>query len=249
MQERKPCGDGIRRSERKELMTYTGGAEGVKQERLEGREQVVDVGMAGEENEEDSPRDIHDGALSRTSEDQQMMDHLILPLMCTLQGHKIFILGLRSVEDKLYMPTSHILEIPSAQFVMMKVRQLFAERFQFWLFPEEALVRLIVNLPEGGKARYSIPLVDARIPPNVWNNIGNVGLVGIPLRLLLVDPNNELQSISVDPGMSATVLLQLNSQLQKRRNLTSAYFAEVLSSRWSENLTTPGHIQATAHQQ
>ncbi|GBG61935.1 hypothetical protein CBR_g26098 [Chara braunii] len=129
MQERSPRGDGIPRTEGKELVAYTGGMEGGVQERGGSQELVEDVGMAGDENVEDSPQDIHDGAFSRTGDDQQMMDHLILPLVCTLQGHEIFVLGLRSAEGKLYMPTSPIMEIPSVQFVMMKVRQLFAERF------------------------------------------------------------------------------------------------------------------------
>ncbi|GBG75454.1 hypothetical protein CBR_g20085 [Chara braunii] len=220
-QGRRLRGDGIRRADDRI---------GRRDWRAKGGEHGTEGGI-GEEKEievEDveSPRDIQDGALVRSREDQAMEDNLILPFVCTLQGQEIFVLCIRTEEGGHVMPASNILEISSPQFINMKVRQLFAERFCFRLFPEDPITRFQVDLPGGDKARYAVPLVDARIPPDLWMNIGSVNLIGIPLRLFLSDPNGELEAIAVEPGMTTTLLQRLNGELPKRRNLTSAYFAE-----------------------
>ncbi|GBG81682.1 hypothetical protein CBR_g32677 [Chara braunii] len=166
--ERKVRGDGIRRGDQG-MMVGGDRALVVHHSDVEDDQDVED-----EEDDEGSPRGIHEGAPSRERGGLQMEDNLLLPFVCTLQGNEIFVLGLWSVEDKYSIPACHVVEIPSHQFVIMKVGQLFAERFVFRMFPDDPPARLVVDLPGGCKARFPIPIIDARIPPDQWSNIASV---------------------------------------------------------------------------
>ncbi|GBG86616.1 hypothetical protein CBR_g41680 [Chara braunii] len=239
-QNRRLRGDGVRRTEGRD------GRQGITEE--EGKRQVDPEDTEEEEEkegDEDSPRDIQVRAIVRLREDQAVKDNLIFPFVCTLQGQEIYVLCVRTEDGRHVMPASNITEMPSPQFVIMKVRQLFSEQFIFRLFPEDSVTRISVDLPGGFKARYLISSADAHIPLELWMNIGSVNLVGIPLRLFLSDLNGELEGVSIEPGMTATLLHRLNDDLLKRRNLLSTCFAKVLSCRWPEALSAPGLIQST----
>ncbi|GBG87689.1 hypothetical protein CBR_g45843 [Chara braunii] len=98
--------------------------------------------------------------------------------------------------------------------------------------PQEIMPKLTVDTPAGKRIKFFIPLIDARIPMQHWAGLPSVGLTCIPLRLLLGIPADELDSVLVEPGVSAAFLRALNEHMPLDRNLQSEFIPEILAGKW-----------------
>ncbi|GBG62547.1 hypothetical protein CBR_g31186 [Chara braunii] len=184
------------------------------------------------EDDVSKPNSIPNGVSTRDVGEQQFEEKVLLPLICTLLGQEPYILGLVNREGGTVLPSTSFCGIPTPELIEARVRQIFADRFCFRIFLGEIMPKLTVDTPTGKRIKFFIPLIDARIPMQHWAGLPSVGLTCIPLRLLLGTPGDELDSVLVEPGISAAFLRALNEHMPLNRNLLSEFIPEVLAEIW-----------------
>ncbi len=181
---------------------------------------------------------IPDKVPTRTGDEQQHEEKFLLPLICTLLGNEAFILGLIHRNDQIVLPVSLINGIPSPELVEARVRQMYADRFCFRLFPEEAMSKITIDTPARQRIKFYIPLntlIDARIPVPHWEELPAVGLTCIPLRVLLEDSSTELSNVLVEPRGASHFLKGLNERMSLNKNLESGFVQDVLGEKWQSS--------------
>ncbi|GBG63824.1 hypothetical protein CBR_g39608 [Chara braunii] len=187
----------------------------------------------GEDRElEEKRTSISDGVRTHDADDLQFEEKLLLPLICTLLGQEAFILGLINRAGQTVLPSTSFRGIPSPEMIEAKVRQLYADRFCFRLFPEEIMPKNMVESPGGKRYKFYIPLIDARIPVPHWAGLPAVGLTCMPLRILLGDSNMELEDVVAKPGLAATFMRGMNERMPLDKNLESGFIQQVLAEEW-----------------
>ncbi|GBG65666.1 hypothetical protein CBR_g51966 [Chara braunii] len=104
------------------------------------------------------------GVETRTGDDRQYEEKFLLPLVCTMLGQEAFILGLIHRNGQTILPASAFYGTPGPNMIEARVRQMYAERFNFRLVQTESVPKITVDTPSGKRIKFYVPLVDARIP-------------------------------------------------------------------------------------
>ncbi|GBG61493.1 hypothetical protein CBR_g21836 [Chara braunii] len=152
----------------------------------------------------------------------------------------IHVVGLLDRNDNIILRTTGLSEIPLQSAIREKVRYLFADRFEFRIFPEFYLPKMRVELEDGKSIRYTVVFMDARFSTEVWQGLRNVGLDNFPLEAITQPSIGLLAEVIVEPGISASFLADLNLIMPRSSNLLSASFVECLSAEWPTRASNGG---------
>ncbi|GBG91407.1 hypothetical protein CBR_g52294 [Chara braunii] len=186
---------------------------------------------------------IPEGVSTRGADDQEYDEKFILPLVCTMLGQKAFVLGLIHRNGQTILPADPICGIPGPELMEARVKQLYADRFCFRLFPEDMVSKITIDTPAGKRIKFFIVLIDARIPVPHWAGLPSVGLTCISLRVLLEENSVELSSVLVEPGVATDFLKALNEKMPLDKNLELGYIQEVLQEKWQSESPLQGEVQ------
>ncbi|GBG88067.1 hypothetical protein CBR_g46436 [Chara braunii] len=195
-------------------------------------------------------RDIPSG-VETLAEGEEGTEQFLLPFVCALHAQDVFVLGLKKQDNMMVLPAIPLAGLGSADLITSAVSRLYSDRFAFQIFPEDMMPKLVVNSTGGRRLRFSIPLIDARIPTKVWHEIENVGMDCLLLNNFTAGDSSILDFVVVQSGIPAAFLRNLNEKLPARRNLNSVYLAKCLIKRWLEQAQQSqgedGHIQQSAN--
>ncbi|GBG80977.1 hypothetical protein CBR_g31533 [Chara braunii] len=189
---------------------------------------------------EASPGRIPEGADAAGRDGRQFEEQILLPLVCTMQDQKAYVLGLLDREDKLILPTAGLTDVPMQSTVREQVKYMFADRFEFRLFPEFYKPKLRVELDGGKVVRYTVVFIDARISLEAWSGLRQVGLDSFPLEALAEPLMDMLAEVVVEPGVPASFLADLNPNMPRSSNLMSRVFCDCLTTEWTTPTQTQG---------
>ncbi|GBG91461.1 hypothetical protein CBR_g52416 [Chara braunii] len=179
---------------------------------------------------EESPGVIPEGVETGGRELCQFEEQVLLPLVCTLQDQAIHVVGLLDRNNNLVLPTMGLSEIPLQFAIREKVKYLFADRFEFRIFPEFYLPIMRSELEDGKSVKYAAVFIDARLSTEAWQGLRNVGLDTFPLEAKTQPSIDLLAEVIVEPGISASFLADLNPIMPRSSNLLSASFLDCLSA-------------------
>ncbi|GBG59514.1 hypothetical protein CBR_g38538 [Chara braunii] len=112
---------------------------------------------------EESPGRIPEGVRASSREDGIFEEAFFPPLVCTMQGSEVFVIGLRDRNDQLVLPAVGTNELPMPDMIQERVRYLFKDRFDFRIFPEFFMPRLRTEVDVGKAVRFSITFIYARM--------------------------------------------------------------------------------------
>ncbi|GBG82527.1 hypothetical protein CBR_g34903 [Chara braunii] len=126
-------------------------------------------------------------------------EHMLLPLVCTLQDATIQVVGLLNQEGNLSLPTVTLTELPMPSMIMDNVRFLFADRFPFKIFQEFYMPKIRVVMEDDSIIYYMVVFIDARFTSAQWEGLGLVGLGTFPLEALIEASDETLSQILVGP--------------------------------------------------
>ncbi|GBG92198.1 hypothetical protein CBR_g54643 [Chara braunii] len=192
-----------------------------------------EVILRAEGDQEGDSRAIVPGGLPTLGRgERENEDNFLLPFVCAIRGQEPYLIGFKASDGSMILPAAPIQGLPTPEIIAQQTRRLYSDRFQFRIFPEEMMAKLRQELPGGSRIRYSTPLIDARIPPECWDGLNNVGLECVRLSCIVSNEQSTLSLISVEPGVQASFLAELNSHLPRSRNLNSQYFVDALRGNW-----------------
>ncbi|GBG75181.1 hypothetical protein CBR_g19694 [Chara braunii] len=160
-----------------------------------------------------SPSYIRGGVETHQGGAEGYKERWLMPLVCTMQGQEIHIIGVVSKEGKMVLPTQQIDGLATLEVIIRKVRELFADRFNFRVCPDGLMPKLDVELPRGKRIRYSIPLIDAHFEQDQWLNISSVGLTSVPINAFADPSHAMLSQIVVDPGILTIAFQDLRNKM------------------------------------
>ncbi|GBG87345.1 hypothetical protein CBR_g45405 [Chara braunii] len=177
---------------------------------------------------------IPEGVTTLERGEREREESFLLPFVCALHGQEIFVIGLKAQDGSMALPTVSIQGLATPEIIATQTRRIYNDRFQFRIFPEEMMAKLITDFPGGRRLKYAAPLIDARIPPECWNGLNNVGLECVRLNCFVTNEVAVLSQIAVDPRIPANFLAGLDMLLPRSRNLSSQYFVNALRGSWEE---------------
>ncbi|GBG89522.1 hypothetical protein CBR_g49312 [Chara braunii] len=139
---------------------------------------------------------------------------------------------------KLFSTTSPEQPMPTA--VTNIIQAAVRGKFMVRLIPEEPMGRFILDLADGKKLKFFVPIFDASMEMAQQTKLEHEGMRLLPLSWFAEGRRQELHRVRVPPFRTGEFLADVNDKLARDKKFNFKFIRDFLSAPWDQQASSTG---------
>ncbi|GBG89426.1 hypothetical protein CBR_g49217 [Chara braunii] len=169
-----------------------------------------------------------------------IVENRILPFMCTAAKGTLSVVAWSGGDGvpELFSTASPDQSMPTA--VTNVIQAAVRDKFLVRLIPDEPMGRFILDLENGRKLKFFVPILDARVEQAQLPKLEHAGMRLLPLVWFVEGRRQELRRIRVPPFCTGEFLVDLNDKLARDKKFNSKFIRDFLVAPWDQQSSSSG---------